>query len=151
DEGYFNMNEDIEHCLLAGKAGLRNFVCAESLAYHWTSHSGPSRFAREDPGEAMFWTRWGGSYDIDLGAFVDEALDHVLAANPRLSDFPFHVLDCSRAPDQTIAIDRLAARWPGIEERVRQHRQMNNPATRLHLPLLLPHWLLSDPSPFVYV
>lgn len=151
NESYFNMNEDIEHCLLAVRAGLRNFVCAESLAYHWTSHSGPSRFAREDPGEAIFWTRWGASHDIDLDRFVDEALEHVLEANPRLVDFPFQIVDCSRGPDQTIVMRRLEARWPGIGERVHQHRQMNNPAPRLHLPLLLPHWIASEPRPFVYI
>ena len=40
DERYFNHNEDIEHCLLARRHGLRNFICAESVAHHWESKSG---------------------------------------------------------------------------------------------------------------
>lgn len=151
DETYFNMNEDIEHCLLAVRHGLRNFICTESMAYHWKSQSGPARHAQVQPGEALFWSRWGGSYSVDLGGFVDEALDHVIAQAPHFEDVPFEVLDLSRGPDQAIVVDRLAARWPGIENRIRHYRQMNNPAGRLSLPMLLPHWAAVDPTPFVYV
>jgi len=151
DETYFNMNEDIEHCLLAVRHGLRNFMCAESVAYHWQSQSGPARFARTEPGEALFWSRWGGSYRVDLGEFVDEALAHVLNVASSLLDVPFDVLDLSRGPDQAIIADRLAARWPGIEKRFRHHRQMNNPTRHLSLPMLLPHWASVDPTPLIYV
>ena len=151
EEEYFNQNEDIEHCLLALEYGFRNFVCADSVAHHWKSHSGPARFARRSPGEAMFWSRWGSRYRVDLDRFVDEALDHVLSEDPDLQAVPFQVLDLSRGPDQALVLERIGRRWPGIEARIQQFRQTNNPAERLSLPLLLPHWLVHEPTPYLYV
>lgn len=151
DESYFNHNEDIDHCLLAVKHGLRNFVCAESVAHHWRSHSGPARFARRAASEAMLWSRWGGGYEVDLGRFVDEALDHLLLETPELDGFPFEVLDLSRGADRQIVLERIGRRWPGADARVRDYRQMNNPAEQLRLPLLLPHWVPAEPTPFLYL
>jgi GT2 family glycosyltransferase len=151
DEAYFNCNEDIDHGLRARKAGLRNFVCGASVAHHWESKSGPSRFARQKSSEAMFWSRWGNSHNVDLGRFVDEALDHVLDEHPHLEEVPFQVLDLSRGPDQAILVERLAARWPGIDSRVLHFRQMNNRSDRLWLQLLLPHWMQVEAISFAYV
>jgi GT2 family glycosyltransferase len=151
DEEYFNQNEDIEHCLLALRHGLRNFVCAESVAYHWKSRSGPARFARRPAGEALLWSRWGREYEVDLGRFVDEALDHALADDPHLESIPFEVLDLSRGADQPIVLDRISRRWPGAQERVRRFPQMNNPSERLWLPLLVPHWTVRQSTPFIYL
>jgi GT2 family glycosyltransferase len=151
EERYFNHNEDVEHCLLAARQGYRNFTCADSVAYHWESHSGPARFARVMSSEALFWSRWGNAYEPDLGRFVDEALEHLLQQAPEIEGLPFDVLDLSRGPDQPIVIDRLSERWPGVPARVRRFRQMNNPSEQLSLPLLLPHWLISEPVPFIYL
>jgi GT2 family glycosyltransferase len=151
EEGYFNHNEDLDHCLHALKHGFRNFVCAESVAHHWVSQSGPARFARLEASEAAFWSRWGGRYDIDLGKFVDEALNHVLEEAPHLEDFPFQILDLSRGADQPIVLERLGLRWPGVEKRSRPFRQMNNPTKRLWLSMLLPHWIVTEPTPFIYL
>lgn len=151
DTGYYNVNNDIEHCLMARERGLRNFVCADSVAHHWESHSGPARFARLAPGEAMFWSRWGARAEPDLGRFFDEALDHVLGEAPELGAVDFDLLDLSRGADQPIALERLDRRWPGIARGGRHFRQTNNPAGRLKLPLVLPHWLANDPTPFLYL
>jgi len=151
DEAYFNCNEDIDHCLRACEAGLRNFVCGASVAHHWESKSGPSRFARQKSSEARFWSRWGNSLSVDLDRFVDEALDYVLDEHPHLEEIPFQLLDLSRGPDQAILVERLAARWPGIDSRVLHFRQMNNRSDRLWLQLLLPHWLQVEAIPFAYV
>ena len=151
DEGYFNHNDDLDHCLLAVDRGLRNFTCADSVAYHWESHSGPARFARVEAAEARFWGRWSGRYDIDLGRFVDEALDQTFGTAPDIDRFPFEVIDLSRGSDQQLVLDRLADRWPGLAARVRSFRQMNNSDSRLSLPLVLPHWFVSEPVPFIYL
>lgn len=151
DEGYFNQNEDVEHCLLAVRHGLRNFVCAESVAHHWRSQSGPSRFARIKASDALFWSRWGRTYEVDLGRFVDEGLAHVLGKFPGLEGLPLQVLDLSRGADRAVVLDRLAGHWRGIETRVRDFRQMNNPAERIWLSMALPHHMAEDPTPFIYV
>jgi hypothetical protein len=151
DEAFFNANDDLDHCLKAHEAGFRNFTCADSVAYHWESQSGPARFAGYKAAEALFWTRWGNRHEVDLGRFVDEALDHVLDQNAETVDIPFEILDLSRGGDQAIILDRLAQRWPGIHRRLRSHRQFNNDATQIHLPLVLPHWVVADPTPFVYL
>jgi GT2 family glycosyltransferase len=149
EERYFNHNEDIEHCLIARKHGLRNFMCAESVAHHRESKSGPARFARMASSEALFWARWGSSFDVDLGDFVDEALDHLLGLGSGLAETPFQVLDLSRGADQPIVLECIRRRWPGVD--VRTVRQMNNPLGRLELPLVLPHWLMFEPVPFIYL
>jgi len=149
DERYFNCNEDIDHCLKALRSGLRNFVCAESISYHWESQSGPSRFARVEASEAIFWADWGGAYEIDLGKFVDEALDHVMCCSPSLGGTPFDVLNLSRGVDESIVLERISSRWPKVV--VRDHRQLNNPVARLWLPMILPHWIVHEPKPFIYV
>ncbi len=151
DERYFNHNEDIDHCLKARRLGLRNFVCAESVAYHWRSQSGPARFARVEASEAAFWSTWEGAFEIDLGKFVDEALDHVLAESPSLNTASFEILNLSRGVDESIVLERLARRWPGIQDRVRDVRQLNNPVERLWLPMLLPNWVVTEPRPFIYL
>lgn len=151
DEGYFNHNEDVEHCLLAAKHGLRNFVCAESIAHHWESRSGPARFARLEASDGIFWSRWGQAIEADLDRFVDEALDHVVGEHPELESLRLEVIDLSRGVDQEIVLGCLERRWPGIRERVRRHRQLNNPTGRLFLPLLLPRHTVAEPVPFVYL
>lgn len=151
DERYFNHNDDLDHCLRAVHAGLRNFSCADSVAYHWHSQSGPSRYARRETAEARFWAKWAGRFTIDLGRFVDQALDHLQATMPHLQDAEFDLIDVSRGADQPIVVERLEQRWPGLAERVRPYRQMNNPNPDLWLPFLLPHWIVSDPTPFIYL
>lgn len=151
DENFFNHNEDIDHCLRAAKLGLQNFVCGESVAHHWESKSGPSRFAQVPAAEARFWSRWGDSLEVDLGRYVGEALDYALNRYPHLEGLPFEVLDLSRGPDHSIVADLLSRRWPGIDERTRYFRQLNNSSDRLWLPLLLPHWVVDEPVPFVYI
>jgi len=151
DERYFNHNEDIDHCLKARRLGLRNFVCAESVAYHWQSQSGPSRFARVEASEAIFWAQWGGAYEVDLGSFVDEALDHVMTCDASLDAAQFEVLNLSRGVDESIILERLTKRWPGIQDRIRQLRQLNNPVEHLWLPMVLPHWVGAEPRPFIYL
>ncbi len=151
DERYFNHNEDIDHCLLARKYGFRNFICADSVAHHWESQSGPARFAGVEAAEGLFWSRWGAEFENDLGLFVDEALDYVLGEAPHLEGVPFEVLDLSRGADQPIALDSLGRRWPEVDTRVRRFRQVGNLSTRLRLPLLLPHWVTEEPTPFIYL
>jgi GT2 family glycosyltransferase len=151
DERYFNHNEDIDHCLLARKHGFRNFICADSVAYHWESQSGAARFAGVEAADGLFWSRWGAEFKRDLSLFVDEALDHALGEAPHLEGVPFEVLDLSRGADQQIVLDSLGQRWPGVDTRVRHFRQVGNPSTRLRLPLLLPHWVAEEPTPFIYL
>jgi GT2 family glycosyltransferase len=151
DETYFNHCEDLDHCMRAVELGLRNFICAESVAYHWLSKSGPARFAQVKASEALFWARWGGRHDVDLGSFVDEALDHVLDEAPELEAWPFDILDLSRGANESLVLERLHRRWPETRTRTHRFRQTNNPGDRLWLPLVLPHWVPSQPRPFIYL
>jgi GT2 family glycosyltransferase len=151
DEEYFNCHEDLDHCLKAVKAGFVNYTCAESVAYHWESQSGPARFAREAHSDAVFWSRWGGKYEVDFPLFVDEALDHLLNKHPHLQQYAFDVLNLTRSPDDTILIGCLSKHWPGVATRVRPVRQMNNPGRTFWLPMLLPHWVVYEPRPFIYL
>jgi GT2 family glycosyltransferase len=151
DERLYNHNLDLDHCLRAVHLGLRNFMCAESVAYHWRNQSGDVRYARVEAAEAAFWAKWAGKYRVDLGRFIDEALDNALSVSPDLGTMPFALLDLSRGADQPIAIERLRARWEAITDDARDFRQMNNVSPRLWLPLVLPHWLRDEPIPFVYL
>ena len=151
DDRLYNHNLDLDHCLRAREIGLRNFMCTDSLAYHWRNRSGPIRYARVEAAEAAFWGKWTGRYDVDLARFFDEALDHVLATAPQFEGPGLTVLDLSRSSDQEIAIERLEARWKGIGRTIQPFRQMSNNAERLSLPLVLPHWISQDPNPYVYV
>jgi GT2 family glycosyltransferase len=151
DEQYFNNSEDIDHCLRARALGLKNFVCAESTAYHWQSQSGPARFARVETSDALFWSRWGGSFERDLGRFIDEALEHVIGSNPSLDVAAFEIVNLSRGVDESIVLERLTKRWPHLQNRIRNLRQLNNPSDRLWLQMLLPHWVVDEPKPFIYI
>lgn len=151
DEAYFNRNEDIEHCMRAVKHGFRNFVCADSVAHHWRSQSGPARFARILEGDSLFWTRWGADSRPDLDRFVDEALDDLLLRFPQLEEAPFRVLDLTRNADQSIVLERLASRWPDACAQRQDCRQMNHGMWSLWLPLLTPHRLAEESTPFIYL
>lgn len=151
DDQLYNHNLDLDHCLRAQQCGLRNVMCAGSLAYHWRNRSGAIRYARVEAAEAAFWSKWGGKYDVDLSRFFGEAIDHVVSASPQLETTPFAILDVSRSADQAIAVKCLEARWDGIGQRIRHFRQMNNGSTHLSLPLLLPHWVSHEPTPFLYL
>jgi glycosyltransferase involved in cell wall biosynthesis len=151
DDQLYNHNPDIDHCLRAAEHGLRNFMCTESVAYHWRNRCGPIRYARVEAAEAAFWSKWGNRWQVDLGRFFNEAIDYVLATSPELARVPFAVLDLTRNADQAIAIEQLEAHWEGIGQRVRNFRQMSNDSTDLALPLLLPHWISYEPTPFIYL
>jgi GT2 family glycosyltransferase len=151
DDQLYNHNLDLDHCLRAGQHGLRNFMCAHSLAYHWRNRSGAIRYARVEAAEAAFWAKWGGKYKVDLGRFLSEAIDHVVSVSPQLQTGQFAILDVSRGADQAIAVECLEARWHGIGQRVRHFRQMNNGSPHLSLPLFLPHWVTHEPTPFLYL
>jgi GT2 family glycosyltransferase len=151
DEEQYNHNLDLDHCLRALEQGLRNYMCASSVAYHWRNRSGPIRYARVEAAEAAFWAKWGGRYGVDLGTFFDEALDHLLSEFPQLEEAPFTILDLTRSADQEIATRHLEARWEGVTGAIRSFRQMNNDSDRLWLSLLVPHWLVHEPRPFIYL
>jgi len=151
DEDLYNHNVDLDHCMRAVEQGLQNFMCAESVAYHWRNQSGDIRYARAASVEAAFWSKWVGKYEVDLGQYIDEAFDALLGAKPELHATPFTLLDLTRSADQSIALDRLEALWPGISKGARSHRQMHNAASHLWLPMLLPARVAADPNPFIYL
>ena len=151
DERFFNCHEDLDYCLRASQAGLRNIVCATSVAYHWESLSGPNRFAMTASSTATFWSKWGKTYRPDLGDYIGEALDHLLEHNPSANASRLQLLNLTRSTDDSIAIAELEARWPGVSATERSLRQTSNQSSALHLPLVLPHWMLSEPTPFVYL
>ncbi|MGN6556683.1 MAG: glycosyltransferase family 2 protein [Solirubrobacterales bacterium] len=151
DDRLYNHNLDLDHCLRAVSHGLRNYMCADSLAYHWRNRSGVIRYARVEAAEAAFWAKWGGKYRVDLGKYFDESIDHLLATNPQLQTAPFTVLDLSRSADQSIALESLEARWQGIRGTVRDYTQRSNGSEYLWLPLLVPNWTIHEPTPFIYL
>ena len=150
DERYFNYNEDIDHCLKAADLGFQNYTCAESMAYHWVSQSGPARFAGMREAEAVFWSAWQSRYRVDLDVFVDEALQHVLEREPFLADLEFEALNLCRSGDDAILLRQAARYWPKAIASVRSARQVNNPDSKFWLPMILPHWLQHSPRPLIY-
>lgn len=151
DERLYNHNLDLDHCLRAKRQGLRNFMCAESIAFHWRNRSGSIRYARVEAAEAAFWAKWSGQYVTDLGRFVEEAVLEALKAHPSLEDTPFTMVDLSRGADQSIVTEAIARWWPDAADRAMSHPQMSNPSENLWLPIVLPHWAASAPTPFIYL
>ncbi|HPF70658.1 MAG TPA: glycosyltransferase [Candidatus Krumholzibacteria bacterium] len=60
DEGYWNGNEDVDLCLMAGEAGWNVAYRPESAIIHYESQSGPERFARMVPNIERFNAKWRG-------------------------------------------------------------------------------------------
>jgi GT2 family glycosyltransferase len=151
DERYYNYNEDIDHCLRAVAKGFDNYTVAGSVAYHWLSQSGPARFSGMRESEALFWNLWGEIREIDLGVYVDEGLDHILDADPRLQDMPFKPLNLCRSLDEAILLERIDRRWPGAAARVEHRRARNRERTALWLGMDLPSRMADEPSPYLYI
>jgi GT2 family glycosyltransferase len=151
DEDLYNHNTDLDHCMRANQVGLQNFMCAESVAYHWHSQSGAARYARVAEAEAAFWSKWGQKYEVDLGKYLDGALVVAIAAHPALESAPMRLVDLTRSGDQAIAMACLAARWPDITENMLSYRQMHTDTPRLSLALITPSWLMNAPSPNIYL
>ena len=151
DERYFNYDEDIDHCMKAASLGLVNFTCAESIAYHWTSQSGPARFARMREADALFWSKWHSQIAVDLTGFVNEAISHFLSTSPNSADMHFDAINLCKSPDDKILIDCLENYWPAAMQNIRQCGQSNNPSNKYWLPMLLPHWVRDNPRPFIYL
>jgi GT2 family glycosyltransferase len=151
DERYYNTHENLDHCLKAHARGYVNYTCAESVAYHWVGQSGPARFARVEEDDALFWGDWTSSRSIDLGSFVDEALDHVLASHPELSKYAFEPLSLCRSGDESILLDCLERRWKGASARTRHTRIFNSSQAKLWLPMELPHRAMMNCSPYIYL
>jgi GT2 family glycosyltransferase len=151
DEDLYNHNTDLDHCMRANQLHLRNFMCAESVAYHWHSQSGAARYARVAEAEAAFWSKWGQKYEVDLGKYLGEALEVAIGADPGLESAPFRLIDLTRSGDQAIAMACLAARWPDIAENMLSYRQMHTDTQHLLLPLITPSWLMTAPSPNIYL
>lgn len=151
DETYYNTLENFDHCLRAHTFGYRNFTCAESIVHHWVGQSGPARYARAEEGEARFWSQWSSSRTIDLDRFVDEALDWLLASQPHLISYQFEPLRLCRTADEAILQECLERRWPGIGLRTHSTRVFNSASPKIWLPMELPHWAMSNPSPYIYL
>lgn len=151
DEHLYNHNLDLDHCLRAKEQGLRNFMCAESVAFHWRNRSGSIRYARVEAAEAAFWAKWSGRYVTDLGGFLEEAVLEILSRHPSLEAAPFTLVDLSRGADQPIVMEAIARWWPDSVAQTRSHRQMSNPSPDIWLPIVLPHWTASAPTPYIYL
>jgi GT2 family glycosyltransferase len=151
DERYYNTLENLDHCMKAHVRGYMNYTCAESVAYHWVSQSGPARFARAEEGDAIFWADWAFSHSVDLGDFVDEALEHVLNTHPHLTDYSFEPLSLCRSSDESILLECLERRWEGIGAKTHRTRVFNSPHAKLWLPMELPYRAMMNPSPYVYL
>lgn len=151
DERYYNTLENLDHCMKAHVRGYMNYACAESIVYHWGSQSGPARFARVEEGESIFWADWGSSRRIDLGGFVNEALDHVLKNHPQLSDYNFEPLSLCRSSDESILLECLEQRWKGIGSKTHHTRAFDSSHAKLWLPMELPHRAMMNPTPYVYM
>jgi GT2 family glycosyltransferase len=151
DERYYNTLENLDHCMKAHVRGYTNYTCAESVAYHWVSQSGPARFARAEEGDAIFWADWASSHSVDLGGFVDEALEHVLRTHVLLADYSFEPLSLCRSSDESILLECLERRWKGIGAKTHRTRAFNSPHAKLWLPMELPYRAMMNPSPYVYL
>ncbi len=151
DERYYNTHENNDHCLKALARGYVNYTCAESIAYHWGSQSGPACFARVEEDRALFWGDWMGKRVVDLDHFVDEALDHLLNENPTLLDYPFEPLSICRSNDESILLDRLEQRWRGAGAKLHRTRVYNSSFEKHWLPMELPHRAMVNPLPYIYL
>jgi GT2 family glycosyltransferase len=151
DEGYYNYNEDVDHCLRAARLGLENWLIADSVAYHWVSQSGPARFAGIREAEALFWSNWGEKRSVDLGEFVAEAIEHILSVRPDLAGFPVVPLDLTRSADHRILLEEIERFWPGAVARTVSRRVRPHGDGSLRLPMLLPHWTVRSAMPFIYL
>jgi GT2 family glycosyltransferase len=151
DERYYNTLENFDHCMKAHVRGYENYASAESIVYHWVSQSGPARFTRVEEGDAIFWADWANSRVVDLHKFVDESLDEVLATSPQLSEYAFEPLSLGRSDDESILLECLERKWPGISSRTHQTRAFNSPHTRLWLPMELPYRAMLNPAPYIYL
>jgi GT2 family glycosyltransferase len=151
DEDFYNTSENTDHCLKAYALGYVNYTCAESVAYHWVSQSGPARFARTNEDAALFWTRWGNTRIVDLGIFIDEALDHVLEGDPKLTDYAFEPLSLCRSNDEAILLECVERRWSGASARTHKTRFFNSPREMAWLPMEMPHRAMMNPSPYIYL
>lgn|SRR5947209_4447207 len=151
DERYYNTHENSDHCLRAHARGYVNYTCAESVVYHWSSQSGPARFARVLEDDALFWSEWMGKRAVDLDRFIDEALDHVLDANPAFLDYSFEPLSVCRSSDESILLNRLDNRWNGASAKTIRTRIYNSSSVKHWLPMELPHRAMLNPSPYIYL
>jgi GT2 family glycosyltransferase len=151
DENYYNTNENTDHCLKAHARGYVNYTCAESVVHHWVSQSGPARFARVEEDDALFWARWGTTRTVDLGDFVDEALNYALDTNQALSNYAFEPLSLCRSNDESILFECLERRWAGAGTRTHQTRVFNSSQEKIWLPMELPYRAMMNPSPYIYL
>lgn len=151
DERYYNTLENLDHCMKAHGRGYANYTCAESIAYHWVSQSGPARFARVEEGDAIFWGDWNASRSIDLDGFVNEALDHILTHRPNLADYNFEPMSLCRSGDESILLDCVEQRWKGTRAKIHRTQAFNSSHRKLWLPMELPHRAMMNASPYIYL
>jgi GT2 family glycosyltransferase len=151
DERYYNTHENTDHCLKAHARGYENYTCAESIAYHWVSQSGPARFARVEEDDALFWGEWTAARTIDLDRFVDESLDYILNSDPELLHYGFEPLSLCRSNDESLLLERLERRWKGAGAKTHHTRVFNSSSADLWLPMELPHRAMINPAPYVYL
>lgn len=151
NEQYFNTHENFDHCMVAIKKGYENYTCSDSMVYHWVGQSGPSRYSRVLEGDSLFWSKWTPERVVDLGSFIDEALDYLLDNNPQLSNYPFEALCLSRSADQSVILDCLGRRWPSVAQHQHDTSILNYSPEKIWLPMLLPHRAISHPKPYVYI
>ena len=144
---YRNSNEDIDYCLRARDHGFRNVVCANGVAYHWESQSGPTRFATNASNEAQFWTKWGEQIVPDLTFYMKDSWHYM---NNKL-DYSgrYIIIDLSKG-NKTELNDLISVIGHSNVIEVWNYRQFNNSNYTLWLPMILPPDIIRSSIGLIY-
>jgi GT2 family glycosyltransferase len=72
DETYRDGMEDVDFCLKVAAKHARNVVCTDVRALHIESATrGAYKHVRRTYNYAIFFERWGGRFEVDLGIYIE--------------------------------------------------------------------------------
>jgi len=83
DESFRDGLEDIDFCLRCATLGLKNYISARAVSYHFESATrGPYKHIRRTYNYAVFFSRWRGRLREDLTSYLSRRLRSIAAARP---------------------------------------------------------------------
>lgn len=95
DESFRDGLEDVDFCLRCAAQGLKNYISAEAVSYHFESATrGPYKHIRRTYNYAVFFSRWQGRLREDLTAYLAGRL-RSLATSGGLRESAVFVNFCS--------------------------------------------------------
>ena len=97
------------------------------------------------------WSKWGGSYQVDLDGYFDETIKHVTSLYPEMLHSEFKIIDFCNSLDHRLVMDAIDLNWPDTQKEMSKINPNIHQGEKIGLSLVLNNWMIEDSKPYIYI